>query len=59
MKTRPFLPNLWSMEPKCPIVLVKNNWMPQYTYTGYDFLTFAQNIGIKPKLATKMINDLW
>ncbi len=28
------------------------------TYTGYDFLTFAQNIGLKPKLATKMINDL-
>ncbi len=28
------------------------------TYTGYDFLTFAQNIGLKPKLATKMIDDL-
>ena len=28
------------------------------TYTGYDFLTFAQNIGLNPKLATKMIKDL-
>ncbi|WP_038180120.1 type II toxin-antitoxin system HipA family toxin [Vibrio rhizosphaerae] len=28
------------------------------TYTGYDFLIFAQNIGLNPKLATKMIKDL-
>ncbi|WP_194091629.1 type II toxin-antitoxin system HipA family toxin [Vibrio hibernica] len=28
------------------------------TYTGYGFLTFADNIGIKPKLATKLINEL-
>ena len=28
------------------------------TYTGYDFLTFAENIGIKPKLATKLIKEM-
>ncbi|WP_415668896.1 HipA domain-containing protein [Vibrio rarus] len=28
------------------------------TYTGYDFLTFANNIGIRPKLAKKLIEQL-
>ncbi|MEZ8105687.1 HipA domain-containing protein [Vibrio genomosp. F6] len=28
------------------------------TYTGYDFLMFAENIGIKPKLATKLIKEI-
>lgn len=28
------------------------------TYTGYDFLIFAENIGLNPKLATKIINEL-
>lgn len=35
-----------------------SGYLSHCTYTGYDFLVFAQNIGLNPKLAAKMINDL-
>ena len=35
-----------------------SGYLSHCTYTGYDFLIFAQNIGLNPKLAAKIINDL-
>lgn len=35
-----------------------SGYLSHCTYTGYDFLIFAQNIGLNPKLAAKMIKEL-
>ncbi|NOI01736.1 HipA domain-containing protein [Vibrio kanaloae] len=35
-----------------------SGYISHCTYTGYDFLTFADNIGINPKLAKKLIEEL-
>ncbi len=35
-----------------------SGYISHCTYTGFDFLTFAENIGIKPKLAKKWIEEL-
>ncbi|MFA0415650.1 type II toxin-antitoxin system HipA family toxin [Vibrio renipiscarius] len=35
-----------------------SGYISHCTYTGYDFLTFANNIGINPKLANKLIEEL-